>query len=147
MIGEVALVGGQKVGVPLSGQVSTDEVTLDNMQSVSSNAVAEAGSYSTTEIFTGKYWTDGRKIYRKTYIFANITLPTTPTVIGTITDLVPMNVVKKEIIVKNSYMNAICSETQTDVYLVGTDLYARQTLTGYTTEWYVYYTVEYVKPL
>ena len=41
-----------------------DEVTLNNMQSVTSNAVAKAMSYSTTEHFTGKYWIDGKKIYR-----------------------------------------------------------------------------------
>ena len=35
------------------------------MHSVSSNAVAVAISYSTTEHFTGKYWTDGKPIYRK----------------------------------------------------------------------------------
>jgi len=44
-----------------------DEVTLDNMQSVTSNAVAVAGSYSTTEQFTGRYWIDGKKIYRKCF--------------------------------------------------------------------------------
>lgn len=45
-----------------------DEVTLNNMQSVTSNAVAQAMSYSTTEHFTGKYWVDGKKIYEKTTI-------------------------------------------------------------------------------
>ena len=33
------------------------------MQSVTSNAVAVANSYSTTEHFTGKYWIDGKPIY------------------------------------------------------------------------------------
>ena len=33
------------------------------MQSVTSNAVAKAFSYSTTEHFTGKYWIDGKPIY------------------------------------------------------------------------------------
>lgn len=46
----------------------TDEVAADNMNSVTSNAVAEAGSYSTDEIFTGKYWIDGKPIYRKVLI-------------------------------------------------------------------------------
>lgn len=35
------------------------------MQSVSSNAVAESLSYSTTEQKTGGYWIDGKPIYRK----------------------------------------------------------------------------------
>jgi hypothetical protein len=38
------------------------------MQSVTSNAVAVANSYSTTEHFTEKYWIDGKKIYRKVSI-------------------------------------------------------------------------------
>ena len=41
-------------------------VTVYNMQSVSSNAVAKAMSYSTDEQFTGKYWINGKKIYTKT---------------------------------------------------------------------------------
>lgn len=35
------------------------------MHSVSSNAVAESLSYSTTEQKTGKYWIDGKPIYRR----------------------------------------------------------------------------------
>ena len=35
------------------------------MQSVSSNAVAESKSYSTTETLTGGTWIDGKPIYRK----------------------------------------------------------------------------------
>ena len=42
-----------------------DEVTSGNMHSVTSNAVAKAMSYSTEEHFTGKYWIDGKKIYKK----------------------------------------------------------------------------------
>jgi microcystin-dependent protein len=49
-----------------------DEVTVDNMHSVTSNAVAVANSYSTSEIFTGKYWIDGKPIYRK--VIANLSV-------------------------------------------------------------------------
>jgi hypothetical protein len=42
-----------------------DEVTVGNMQSVTSNAVATIGKYVTTEQFTGKYWINGKPIYRK----------------------------------------------------------------------------------
>jgi len=42
-----------------------DEVTVDNMHSVTSNAVAESLSYSTTEQKTGGVWIDGKPIYRK----------------------------------------------------------------------------------
>lgn len=44
-----------------------DEVTVDNMHSVTSNAVSKAMSYSAEEQFTGKYWIDGKPIYRKCY--------------------------------------------------------------------------------
>jgi hypothetical protein len=37
------------------------------MQSVTSNAVSKANSYSESETFTGRYWTNGKKIYRKVY--------------------------------------------------------------------------------
>jgi hypothetical protein len=36
------------------------------MQSVTSNAVARAGSYTADEHFTGRYWKNGRKIFEKT---------------------------------------------------------------------------------
>ena len=42
-----------------------DEVAIDNMHSVTSNAVAEAGSYLTEEHLTGRYWTDGKPTYSK----------------------------------------------------------------------------------
>ena len=42
-----------------------DEVALNNMHSVSSNAVAKAGSFSYTKHFTGRYWVDGKPIYNK----------------------------------------------------------------------------------
>lgn len=44
---------------------AVDTVALNNMQSVTSNAVSRALSYSTTEANTGKTWIDGRPIYRK----------------------------------------------------------------------------------
>ena len=37
------------------------------MQSVSSNAVSKALSYSTTEHKTGRYWTDGKPTYEVTF--------------------------------------------------------------------------------
>jgi len=42
------------------------------MQSVTSNAVAKANSYSTEEHFTGRYWKDGKKIYEKTFNYGTI---------------------------------------------------------------------------
>ena len=43
-----------------------DEVALDNMHSVTSNAVAKAISYISSEVNTGKKWIDGKPIYRIT---------------------------------------------------------------------------------
>jgi hypothetical protein len=74
-----------------------DEVTSGNMQSVTSNAVAECGIYSTEEVYTGKTWYDGKKIYRKCYYNLSVSIanPNTwytvmayPTFIDTITDYI-----------------------------------------------------------
>jgi hypothetical protein len=55
----------------IDGQITdlqpVDSVTSGNMQSVTSNAVSRAMSYSTSEVNTGKTWIDGRKIYRKVF--------------------------------------------------------------------------------
>lgn len=42
-----------------------DTVEAGNLHAVTSNAVAEALSYSTTEVNTGAKWIDGKPIYRK----------------------------------------------------------------------------------
>ena len=34
---------------------------------------SQGNVYSTDEVFTGKYWIDGKKIYKKTYELANLT--------------------------------------------------------------------------
>lgn len=47
------------------GFTPVDEVTKNNMKAVTSNAVAESLSYSTTEQKTGGVWIDGKMIYRK----------------------------------------------------------------------------------
>ena len=49
--------------------VPVNEVTVNNMHSVTSNAVAESLSYSETEIKTGGKWVDGKPIYRKVINF------------------------------------------------------------------------------
>ena len=41
------------------------------MQSVTSNAVAVANSYSTTEQKTGGVWIDGKPIYRKVWVLSS----------------------------------------------------------------------------
>ena len=44
---------------------TVDIVEEGNLHAVTSNAVAEAMSYSTSEVATGKKWIDGKDIYRK----------------------------------------------------------------------------------
>ena len=52
----------------LVSSLPVDEVTLNNMHSVTSNAVAKVRSYATTEHFTGKYYCDGKPIYEKVFL-------------------------------------------------------------------------------
>ena len=49
----------------LLSPLPVDTVALNNMHSVTSNAVSRAMSYSTDEVNTGKKWIDGKTIYRK----------------------------------------------------------------------------------
>lgn len=49
------------------GFTPVDEVAINNMKAVTSNAVAESLSYSTTEQKTGGVWIDGKDIYKKTW--------------------------------------------------------------------------------
>lgn len=70
MIGQVKTINGVKTVVPLSNEVATDSVASGNMEPVSSNAVANAISYSETEHQVG-YWIDGSPLYERT-VLANI---------------------------------------------------------------------------
>lgn len=49
-----------------------DVVESGNLHAVSSDAVAESLSYSTTEQKTGGYWIDGKPIYRKAFSCGNL---------------------------------------------------------------------------
>lgn len=53
--------------VTSQGATPTDTIEAGNVQPVSSQAVAESKSYSTTETLTGGYWIDGKKIYRNVF--------------------------------------------------------------------------------
>lgn len=50
-----------------------DVVEKGNMHAVTSNAVADAISYSTNEVKTGGTWIDGKPIYRKTLVYEGAT--------------------------------------------------------------------------
>ena len=59
---------GQIVATPDTGNEvaqPVDVVEKDNLHAVTSNAVSESLSYSTTEQKTGGYWIDGKPIYRQ----------------------------------------------------------------------------------
>ena len=65
-IESISEVDGKIVAVE---QNIADTVTVDNMQSVSSNAVSKAISFSETEHQVG-YWIDGKPLYEKTFVMA-----------------------------------------------------------------------------
>ena len=63
--------------VTSQGATPTDTIEAGNTQPVSSQAVAESKSYSTTETLTGGKWIDGKPIYRKVIEFNSETeIPT-----------------------------------------------------------------------
>lgn len=115
----------------------------ENQQENVLNTINENLSYSTTEHLTGKKWIDGKDIYAKTYVFLNQTVTSTPSVIGLISGFTENDIVKKEILAKRAEL--VTSEGQVDVYISSGSIYASQTVTGATTGWNIYYTLEYTK--
>ena len=114
-----------------------DEVTSGNMQSVSSNAVAVANSYSTSETFTGRYWIDGKKIYRK--CFSGSVTSTTQTIShglgNTISDVVDIKAVIKisGLFMPFGYYNVYNGSAQNvSVYINSGNLILLNTYTGGT---------------
>jgi hypothetical protein len=77
-----------------------DTVTSGNMHSVTSNAVAEKVSYSTTEQLTGGKWIDGKPIYRKVIDFGALPNANTKNVAHNITNI--GDIVNVSIIAKSS---------------------------------------------
>lgn len=75
---------GQLVGTKDDGADEllkvVDTVEDNNMHPVTSNAVAESQSYSTTEQLTGGKWIDGKPIYRKVIDFGALPNNTTKSV-------------------------------------------------------------------
>lgn len=65
-LAENQIIATHDTGSELSAPV--DVVQSGNMHAVSSNAVAESLSYSTTEQATGGKWIDGKPIYKKVLI-------------------------------------------------------------------------------
>ena len=110
------------------------------------NVVAQINtqrSYSPDEVNTGKTWIDGKPIYRKTFVYTNLTLSNAPTLIGTI-DVAINNITKTEEIVRQSYVLAGSSQQAVYVEQNG-NVYAYQNVSSDQTGWEVCYTVEYTK--
>ena len=114
-----------------------DEVTVGNMHSVTSNAVAVANSYSTSETFTGRYWIDGKKIYRK--CFSGSVTSTTQTIShglgGNISDVVDIKAVIKisGLFMPFGYYNVYNGSAQNvSVYINSGNLVLLNTYTGGT---------------
>lgn len=94
-----------------------DEVTIGNMHSVTSNAVARAISYSAIEIFTGEYDCDGRKIYKVTLRgFISAGIDTSLGIINNIRDIYLLNGIIRQnpSITANSYVSIPYFVTSTD---------------------------------
>lgn len=106
--------------------------------------VDSSNSYSTNEVKTGGKWIDGKPIYRKTLVFTNITLISTPTQIGT-TDIPITNITKtEELVLKNDL--ALTGSSHKAVYIESNGkIFASQNLSSITTGWNIYYTIEYTK--
>lgn len=122
-----------------------DVVQDGNMHAVTSNAVADAISYSTNEVKTGGKWIDGKPIYKKTLVFTNITLTTgTPTQIGT-TDIPIGNIIKTEDFVLKSGLATVGSSNKSVYIEYNGKIFARQDLSSYADGWYIYFTIEYTK--
>ena len=106
--------------------------------------VDSSNSYSTDEVKTGGKWIDGKPIYKKTFVFTNITLTSTPTQIGT-TDVPINSIIKSEDIAFENEV-ALAGSSHRAVYIeYSGKIYAYQTLASTTTGWNIYYTIEYTK--
>ena len=73
-----------------------DEVTSGNMQSVTSNAVSKAMSYSTEEHLTGRKWKNGKPTYEKYISLGKLPNNTTKYVAHHINNIDVNNIVKIE---------------------------------------------------
>lgn len=126
-----------------------DEVTVGNMQSLTSNAVAKCLSYSTTEQKTGFVDTDGKDIYKKTYIFKNQSVVgSTNVLLGQISGFDVFNLRKVETVVfglHNNTNKVYLGNMYSDIYITNNNLYIKQIYTGGTMKLDIYATFIYVK--
>ena len=128
------------------------------MQSVSSNAVARAISYSTTEQLTGGKWIDGKPIYRKMYTGRITSFGANTTVASQVKTTLKIDTVTKLDLIANSDANTgqvvgtvgsayyWGSNDKIRVYIDGFDFLMIQNGSGYPYLPLTYYvTLEYTK--
>ena len=106
--------------------------------------VDNSNSYSTNEVKTGGKWIDGKPIYRKTLVFTNLTLTDSPTHIGML-DIPINNIIRTEelVICKNVALTGSGNEAVYADYRGY--IYAYQKVSSTTTDWNIYYTIDYTK--
>ena len=104
------IVATKDTGSELSAPVDT--VQSGNMHAVTSNAVAESLSYSTTEQKTGGVWLDGKPRYTKAFTYKGATTVGNGINLGSISnfaDIIDMNVTYKfaqGAVISMGYMNS-----------------------------------------
>ena len=106
--------------------------------------VDNSNSYSTNEVKTGGKWIDGKPIYRKTIVFTNITLTSTPSQIGT-ADIPIGNIIKTEDFVFRGGLATVGSSYKAVYIEANGKIFANQTVSSYNDGWYIYFTIDYTK--
>ena len=112
------------------------------MQSVTSNAVASSLSYSTTEVKTGGKSSDGKDIYKKTFVYENVALSTNGTTLQSNFPIAYDKVVKYEGVAIRNSPSALSISLQP--YISATNLVVIQQITSSTFQ-KVFVTLYYVK--
>ena len=107
-LAENQIIATHDTGSELSAPV--DVVQSGNMHAVTSNAVAESLSYSTTEQATGGTWIDGKPIYRKVFTVTNtssaeITIGTIPSYVWIVNVRVIGKIATNDDIITDGYGN------------------------------------------
>jgi len=87
----------QEGNVTSQGATPVNSVTADNMQSVTSNAVAMGGRYlQGVEVTTNETWLSGSPIKRKVYSYNNVSFSGSGVVLQSNFDINPNNIMKME---------------------------------------------------
>lgn len=125
----------------LVNSVPVNEVTGDNMHAVTSNAVANALSYSETEHIVGKYF--GNTLYARTFQYNNVTSNTGQGTLLQADFPITQSKIAKIEFTKMVKPGATLIILQGSVYINGQELYVYQEISSGT--YTVLITVYYIK--